>query len=173
MTWLSLNKVGLLCAAVVSLGVLGACSSDHPTVASSNKIPEAQAKASVNAHTSDLIRIAGLTPAKPVTAGLAACDQTIPHPQDYSVTSTALFPTSPPDAKQAITRIHDYMVSHGYTKISLMLNDSTYLVEGSVDDQGWGVDYYPNSSKELRIQGGTGCNVIPDGTDTPPTPTTS
>ena len=163
-----LKKIGLLCAAVVSTGVLSGCGSDQHAAAGPKKTTEAQAKSSVSAHVSDLYRAAGLTPAKPVTAGLAACDQTIPHPQDYSVTSTVVVPMPSAEAKQAITKIHDYMASHGYTKINVMINDSTYLVEGSIEDQGWGADYYPNSSKELRIQGGTSCNVIPDGTDTPP-----
>ncbi|GAA2017750.1 hypothetical protein GCM10009839_12060 [Catenulispora yoronensis] len=171
MTRIPVGTIGLVSALLATgaaLSALSACSSD-PAAASPNRIPEGQAKTAVAAHVAELYQAAGLTPTSSVAPALAVCGQTGQQTPDYSVGTSIRFPmSSPDDAKQAITKVQTFMGAHGYTKISTVMNDSTYLVTGSIDGQTWGVDYYPNADKELRIQGGTGCNVKPDSTAPPP-----
>lgn len=162
-----------LSGALIFATVVSGCgSSGHPAVAQPQKISEKQAKGSVAANIADLYDAAGLTPPKPVKPALATCDQYVQQrQQDYSVSASAVFPmVSSDEAKQAVTKIHDFMAAHGFSGVRLILNENDeYSTEGSKDSQNWGVDYYPQgASHNLTIDGGTGCNVVPDGTDTPP-----
>lgn len=161
---------GILILATV---VCGCGSASHPAASQQQKIPEKQAKASVATNIANLYSSAGLAPPKPVKPALAVCGQYVQQPQqEYSVSASATFPmASSSEAKNAVTKIHDFMAANNFSGIRLILNDNDkYSAEGTKDGQNWGADYYPQgASHSLTIDGGTGCNVAPDGSDTPPT----
>lgn len=156
---------------IFATAIYGCGSASQQALSQPHKIPENEAKASVAANIADLYKAAGLTPPTSVRPALETCDQYIQQrQQNYSVSATVVFPMrSHDEAKQAIIKVHDYMAAHGFSSVKLILNDINELAEGTIDGQNWGADYAPQGlAQSLRIDGGTGCNVIPDGTDTPP-----